>query len=97
MSESDDIQRVVAVLQRVPEKRLRLIDLANRIPLKNGDFDLDVVAELADEINLARVEAAAYGSATQQAVAALTKLKGNRQSRELPAATNDDLLEAMTF
>jgi hypothetical protein len=97
MSEANDIQRVVAALQTVPEKKLRLIELANRIPVKNGDFDLDVVADLAEEINLARVEAAAYGAATVAAVEALLKTRGQAQGPELAQATEDDLVRAFQF
>lgn len=97
MAESDDIQLVVTALRTVPETRLRLIELANRIPLKNGDFDLDVVAELAEEINLARVEAAAYGAATVASTAALLKLQGQTRTLGMEPATEEDLLQAFQF
>ena len=43
MTEAADIERVVAALKKVPEKSLLLIDLANRIPMKDGQLDYDAV------------------------------------------------------
>lgn len=92
MAESDDIQAVVAALKAVPEKKLRLIELANRIPIKHGDFDPTALSELATEINLARVEAGAYGGATLQAVDALSRLQDKEHEVLLRPATEEDLV-----
>ena len=53
MTESTDIERVVAALKKVPEKRLLIIDLANRIPMKDGQLDYDAVAAIQPEVNMA--------------------------------------------
>ena len=53
MRESEEIDKVVNALQKVPEKRLLIIELANSIPIKNGLLDLEVMSEKQREINLA--------------------------------------------
>lgn len=78
MSESEDIERVVRALRKVPPKHLLIIQLANEIPIKYGDLDPAEVTERQVEINLAIAEAKSYGSHTIQAVDALIRL----QSRE---------------
>jgi len=39
MTQAEDIDRIVAALSKVPEKKLLLIQLVNSIPIKNGEFD----------------------------------------------------------
>ena len=58
MTESADIERVVATLKKVPEKRLLIIDLANRIPMKEGQLDYDAVATIQPEVNMANADTA---------------------------------------
>lgn len=79
MGESEDIERVIMALRKVPEKRLLIIDLANSIPIKNGLLDLKVIAEKQREINLAVAEAKAYGSRTILAVDALVRLRARKE------------------
>lgn len=79
MSESENIDRVVAALLKVPEKKLLIIDLVNQIPLVNGDLDYTQLADKQPEINLAAVEAKVYGSHTLQAVDALVRLRGSKE------------------
>jgi len=74
MSESVDIGKVIGSLRKVPPKRLLIIELANRIPLKDGDLDYDEVANIQPEINLAIAEAKMYGAYTLVAVDTLKKL-----------------------
>ena len=71
MSEKENIARVVGALKKVPEKRLLLIDLANQLCLPNGDLDIDQLVARQPEVNLAVVEAKAYGNATVKALNAL--------------------------
>ena len=62
MTEGENIDRVVTALLKVPEKKLLIIEIANTIPIVNGEFDY---AELADKqlaVNLAVAEAKVYGS-----------------------------------
>ena len=75
MSKAEDIDRVVAILKKVPTKRLRIIDLANSIPIKNGMPDIEVLKDLQPQINLAVTEAKAYGAHTIMAVDALVRLR----------------------
>ena len=74
MTESSDIERVVAALQKVPEKRLLLIDLANRIPMKDGQLDYDAVTAIQPEVNMAIAEAKMYGTQTLMAVDSLKRV-----------------------
>jgi len=75
MSEAENIKRVVAILNKVPEKHLLLIDLANELTLKNGDLDMNAVLDRQAEVNLAIVEAKAYVNATVRAANALKAFK----------------------
>ena len=80
MTEIENINRVVTALLKVPEKRLLIIELANTIPIVNGEFDY---AELADRqlaVNLAIAEAKVYGSHTLQAVDSLVRLRATREA-----------------
>ena len=74
MTESVDIERVVAALKKVPEKRLLIIDLANRIPMKDGQLDYDAVTAIQPEVNMAIAEAKVYGTQTLMAVDSLKRL-----------------------
>jgi len=74
MTESEDIERVVASLKKVPEKRLLMIDLANRIPMKDGQLDYDAVAAIQPEVNMAIAEAKMYGTQTLMAVDSLKRV-----------------------
>jgi len=79
MSEPDNIERMVEILRKVPEKKLLLLDLANSIPIKHGLLDLNVMADKQREINLAIAEAKAYGSRTILAVDALVRLRARKE------------------
>mgnify|MGYP003394683737 FL=1 len=74
MTESEDIERVVASLKKVPEKRLLIIDLANRIPMKDGQLDYDAVTAIQPEVNMAIAEAKMYGTQTLMAVDSLKRV-----------------------
>jgi len=75
MSEAENIDQVVLVLEKVPAKHLRLIELANQIPMKYGELDYAAVLDRQPEINLAISEAKVYGTHTIQAVDALIRLQ----------------------
>ena len=79
MKESEAIDKVVASLEKVPEKHLMIIEMANSIPLKGGDLDIDVLTDMIPEINLATAEAVAYGNHTIMAVEALVRLQGQEE------------------
>ena len=78
MSESGDIKKVLASLRKVPPKHLLIIDLANRITLKDGVPDCEEVADIQPEVNLAIAEAKTYGAYTLVAVNTLKNL-GDRE------------------
>jgi PRTRC genetic system protein C len=65
---------VVAILRRVPEKRLRVFELAAELLDARGELDVDEAARRQPEVNLAVAEAKAYAAATLQAVEALRRL-----------------------
>lgn len=74
MTEATDIERVVTALKKVPEKRLLMIDLANRIPMKDGQLDYDAVTAIQPEVNMAIAEAKMYGTQTLMAVDSLKRV-----------------------
>ncbi len=75
MLQTEAIEQIVRALRKVPEKRLKIIDLANSIPIVHGELDIETLRERQPEINLAIAEAKAYGSHTIQAVDALYRLR----------------------
>ena len=79
MSETENIEKVVLALEKVPATELLIIELANQIPMKHGELDYAVVSERQPEINLAISEAKVYGAHTIQAVDALTRLQSRRE------------------
>ena len=64
----------MAALRRVPEKRLRVFELAAELLDASGELDADAAAGRAPEIALAAAEAEAYARATGLATAALRRL-----------------------
>ena len=74
MTEATDIERVVAALKKVSEKRLLIIDLANRIPMKDGQLDYDAVTAIQPEVNMAIAEAKMYGAQTLMAIDSLKRV-----------------------
>jgi hypothetical protein len=70
-SEEEVIDMMVAALKKVPAKSLLLIELANRIPIKDGELDRAELAKVQPEVNLALAEATSYGTQTLQLFEAL--------------------------
>ena len=64
----------VAILRRVPETRLQVLELAAQLLDQDGELDLDAAAARQPEINLAIAEVEAYTRATRQAVEAIRRL-----------------------
>lgn len=75
MASEEMVDRIVAALKKVPEKKLLIIELANSIPIKNGILDIPTLQAKKPEITLAEIEAKAYGSHTIMAVDSLMHLK----------------------
>jgi hypothetical protein len=80
MTESENIDRVVTALLKVPEKKLLIIELANTIPIINGELDYRELSSRQLDINLAIAEAKVYGSHTLQAVDSLVRLRAIREA-----------------
>ena len=80
MTESENIDRVVTALLKVPEKRLLIIELANTIPIVNGELDYAELVNRQLDINLAVAEAKVYGAHTMQAVDSLVRLRAIREA-----------------
>ena len=74
MSESENIERVVRALAKVPPKELLIIDLVNRYA-KDGQLDNEALAEVQPEVNMAIAEAKMYGTHTLRAVDTLEDLE----------------------
>ena len=75
MTEAENIDRVVTALFKVPEKKLLIIEIANTIPIVNGELDYNELANRQLDINLAIAEAKVYGSHTLLAVDSLVRLR----------------------
>ena len=80
MTEAENIDRIVTALLKVPEKKLLIIEIANSIPIVNGEFDYAELAEKQLAVNLAIAEAKVYGSHTLQAVDSLVRLRAIREA-----------------
>jgi PRTRC genetic system protein C len=64
----------VALLRRVPARRLRVFELAAELCGPDGAMDVDRAAERRPEVELAIGEAEAYAGETEQAVRRLREL-----------------------
>ena len=75
MNDKKNIDKVIAAILTVPEKKLLLIQIVNSIPIKNGEIAYLEIQKRTLEINLAITEAKIYGVHTMQAVEALLRLR----------------------
>ena len=80
MTEEENIDRIITTLLKVPEKRLLIIEIANNIPIVNGELDYAELANRQLEINLAIAEAKVYGAHTLMAVDSLVRLRATREA-----------------
>ena len=80
MTEAENIDRVVTTLLKVPEKKLLIIEIANTIPIVNGELDYNELANRQLDINLAIAEAKVYGSHTLLAVDSLVRLRAREKT-----------------
>jgi hypothetical protein len=74
MSESENIDRVICALKKVPAKQLLIIELANRFT-RDGELDYEGLTEVQPEVNMAIAEAKIYGSYTLVAVNTLKRVE----------------------
>ncbi len=70
-----DTRVLIRILKTVPEKRLRLIELAWDVAGEDGQVDLEKAGFLEQEISEAMGEAEAYSHATRKVVWHLKSLK----------------------
>ncbi len=75
MSEAEDIQKVVRALEKVPETKLLLIELARDAVTADGELDMDRLSEIPKDVNLAVAQAVAYTKGTDRARKALKPLQ----------------------
>lgn len=78
MSETENIEKLVRALKKVPPKSLLLIELSNEVVDDKGELDFDKVIDKQRSINLAVVEAKAYAASTQVAIKALAGLPARK-------------------
>jgi hypothetical protein len=74
MSEADDINAVVRVLRTIPPKKLRIIELINSVPIKNGECEFETLEKLGSQIEQAKTEATDYAHATSEARRAILEI-----------------------
>ncbi len=64
-------EELVEILRQVPEKRLKIFELAWELLGKDGNLDPDKVAFYSEELDQAVSEAKAYSAETAEAVQCL--------------------------
>lgn len=79
--ESEDIEKVVAALNKVPEKKLLLIEIANKVKTVNGELDIVALAQIQPEVERAIAEAKEYSVQTSRAISALIAM-GQREEED---------------
>lgn len=68
------MDNLVNALKRIPEVRLRLIDLAWEVARDDGSIDMDRLLQKVKEIDEAIAEARAYAETTRKASQCLMRL-----------------------
>ncbi len=81
MKDSEQIDRVVTALGRVPEKSLLIIELANKYTV-DGEVDYEGLANIQPEVNRALAEAKMYGSHTMVSVDSLKRMAAAKDEEE---------------
>lgn len=74
MADQEYLDQMIAILEKLPEKRLLIIDLANQLT-RDGGIDYQAAAAIQPQINLAIAEAKTYGGYTIRAVDCLWRLR----------------------
>ena len=69
-------QELIKALETVPEKKLRLLELAKELVGPDGKLDMDRAVARAAEVDAAVKEAQAYISETEKLKWALQRLSG---------------------
>lgn len=74
MEEQHLIDKLVMSLKKVPAARLKILELANEIPVANGTFAPFELSQRKVDIDLAIKQAEAYGERTNELVNTLTRM-----------------------
>lgn len=77
------LEHIIEILKRVPEKKLLIIELANSVPRKYGDFDPDALREILPQVQLAKAEAESYSQHTLEAIQALANMPDRDENYRL--------------
>ena len=67
-------RHLVKALRTVPEKKLRLVELAWELANEEGELNVEAAAERVDEVNAAAREATGYIEATRRLLWHLNEL-----------------------
>lgn len=79
MGETEDFDRIIAALKKVPAKQLLIIELVNRVCSEDGQLDNNKLESIQPEVNLAIAEAKMYGAHTIVAVDTLKRLQSRTE------------------
>jgi len=79
----NDIDKIITALGKVPEKKLLIIELLNRVTDDKGKIDYKMLAAEQPQVNLAVAEAKSYSRSTDISVHALKKLLMPKSRGEL--------------
>lgn len=79
MNETENIDRVIVALRKVPGKHLLIIDLVHNSCLPDGELDYNELERIQPEVNLAIAEAKMYGAHTLAAVDTLKRLEARTE------------------
>lgn len=91
------LDAIIEILRRIPEKRLLIIELANKTPRIHGDFDTSYLLDIQDEIKLAITEAKRYSKHTDEAVEMLTRVPGNSEGPRIRTITAEEFVQGFEF
>lgn len=94
---SSQLDVIIDILRNVPEKKLLIIELVNKIPLKHGDFDIEVLKEMQTDIRLAVSEAKEYARHTNQAVEMIAKVSEKTLDPNIRNITTEEFIEGFEF
>lgn len=93
----NQLETIIEILRRIPEKKLLIIELANQIPIRYGNFDLEALSHLQTEIKLAKSEAEEYAKHTVQAVEQIIRIPGDTETIRLRNLNVEEFVEGFEF
>lgn len=90
----NQLDLIIEILRQVPEKKLLIFELANKIPIQHGVFAFDALQELTIDIQLATKEAKEYSHHTEHAVELITRVAGDSEVR-IRTVTREEFIEGI--